>query len=78
MLDEHPLSLSFIDTKIAMSSPQEASFLYNLDRVLAHAADKRTWHREDSRGQMLALAFRQKSLKRFKLFPLCSDGRKKI
>ena len=35
-----------------------------------HAAVERIWHIWDSQGQILALAFRQKSFKRFKLFPL--------
>jgi len=31
------------------------------------------WHMQDSRGQILALAFRKRSLEPFKLFPLRSE-----
>ena len=32
------------------------------------------WHMQDSHGQILALAFRQTSMKRFKLFLLRSEA----
>ena len=42
----------------------------NIERAV-----ERIWHTQDSHGQVLALTFRRKSLKRVKLFPLGSDVR---
>ena len=33
-----------------------------------------TWHITDSQGQIMALSFRQKNLKHFKVFPLRSEA----
>ena len=38
------------------------------------AAVQRTWHKQDSQGQNMALVFRQKSSTPGKLFPLCSKS----
>ena len=37
------------------------------------SAAERTWHMQDSQGQIVAFAFRQKCSKPFKLFPLRSE-----
>ena len=41
---------------------------------MSHAAFERTWHIQDSQGQILASAFSGKSLNPFKLFHLRSDA----
>jgi len=44
------------------------------ERCLEYTAVERMWQMQDSQGQILALAFRQKSSKPCKVFPLRSEA----
>ena len=44
------------------------------ERAQPGTAVEQMWHMQDSHGQILALALRQKSLQRLKLFPLRSEA----
>jgi len=67
----HPLSLSLSLLHAAGNEPVDDAQQGHSDIACeSRAAVERIWHTQDSKGQIMVLAFRQKSLKPFKLFPL--------
>ena len=63
-----------VPAESAGKSRIDSLFSHRKVQELSHPDVERIWHTYDSQGHIMAWTFAQKSLKPFKLFPLCSDA----